>query len=120
MSTPFLAARGEIILQQLESLQIRQVVNPPTVIVRTQPSVNVIIGGGRTQTPPTSEGPDFVFTQTTPAASWLIAHSLNGFPSVAIVDSVGNIIMAQVRYVDSNTVLVTFSQPVAGSAYLSS
>jgi hypothetical protein len=60
----------------------------------------------------------FTFSQPTPAASWLITHNLNGFPSVTTTDLAGNVIVGQVQYLNANTVLVVFSTPVAGVAYL--
>jgi hypothetical protein len=60
----------------------------------------------------------FIFRQPTPAASWVINHNLNGFPAVTTTDLVGNVIVGQVQYLSANTVVVTFSVPVAGVAYL--
>jgi len=70
--------------------------------------------GSTTPVDPTS----FIFNQPTPAASWVIIHNLSGFPSVTTTDLAGNVILGQVRYLNNSTVVVTFSAPVAGSAYL--
>jgi hypothetical protein len=75
-----------------------------------------IINGPAVSVDPTS----FIFNQPTPLASWVINHNLNGFPSVTTTDLSGNVILGQVQYLNANTVIVTFSTPVAGVAYLNS
>lgn len=125
MISPFLMAQGELISQQLgnilqEQQQGRSSLQPKASLFFGPSNSGPIIinpGGGGSTTP--VDPPAFVFNQPTPAASWLITHSLNSFPSVTLTDPAGNIIMAQVQYLDANTAHVTFSQPVAGSAYLS-
>lgn len=58
------------------------------------------------------------FVQATPAASWPIAHGLGHYPQVTIVDNAGNRMIADLAYVDVNTITVTHAAPLAGSAYL--
>src|ERR1700692_1375306 len=77
---------------------------------------NVIVGNSGNVS--TGESPTLVYTQATPAASWLITHNLSGFPSVSLTDPTGNAILAGYQYLNSAQVLDTFSQPVAGLAYL--
>lgn len=60
----------------------------------------------------------FIYEQTTPSDTWTINHNLNKFPSVTIVDSQGYVIAGDVRYVDSNTIILTFTESVVGKAYL--
>jgi hypothetical protein len=67
---------------------------------------------------PSPDPTAFIFTQLAPALIWTINHNLSAFPSVTLVDTLGNTIVAQVQYTNSNQVVVTFSQPVAGSAFL--
>lgn len=61
----------------------------------------------------------FVFTQPTPSALWTIVHNLDKYPNVAIEDLSGDDIMAQISYVNLNTITITFIIPMAGTAYLS-
>jgi hypothetical protein len=78
---------------------------------------NVIVGN----TGPVNavgDAPTFVFTQASAAASWSVTHNLGGFPSVTLADPSGNVMIAGVQYINNNQVIVTFSTPVAGSAYL--
>jgi hypothetical protein len=57
---------------------------------------------------------------TTPSASdtWNIVHNLGRFPSVTCVDSAGTQFFGTVRYIDENSLEVTFSYPTDGKAYL--
>lgn len=59
-----------------------------------------------------------VFNQPVAANVWTINHNLNQFPSVSLVDMLNKNIMADISYINSNQITVTFSQPVAGKAYL--
>lgn len=60
----------------------------------------------------------FVYTQTTPAATWVITHSLVRFPAVAVVDSTGRLVEGDIIYDTSNQVTLTFSGAFSGIAYL--
>ncbi len=59
-----------------------------------------------------------VFPQMVPSTSWLIQHNLDKFPSVDIVDSAETKVHGSVTYVDRNNILVEFSFPFSGKAYL--
>jgi hypothetical protein len=61
---------------------------------------------------------NYVHTQASPLATWTITHNLDKNPSVRIEDLVGNDIIAQIDYVDTNTLTIIFAIPVAGTAYL--
>lgn len=52
------------------------------------------------------------------SATWTINHNLGTFPSVTTVDSGGIEVEGAVEYPDSNTIIVRFSAPFAGTAYL--
>ena len=60
----------------------------------------------------------FTWTQTIALSVWTIPHNLNKFPSVSVVDNLGNVIYPDVSYVDSNTVQITHGSAFAGKAYL--
>lgn len=53
------------------------------------------------------------------ALVWTITHELGFFPNVTVTDTAGDPLLADPRYPDLNTVVVTFGQPTAGTAYLS-
>ncbi len=68
--------------------------------------------------PSAATATDFTFTQVAPATTWTIAHTLGRRPSVTTIDDAGERIDGEVTYPDLATVLIDFSQPIAGIAYL--
>ncbi|MBQ6756520.1 MAG: hypothetical protein IJP43_06215 [Oscillospiraceae bacterium] len=56
--------------------------------------------------------------QLVASAEWTISHNMGKYPSVSIVDSGGNVVMGDVRYIDENTVTVRFNGAFSGTAYL--
>ena len=61
----------------------------------------------------------FVFVQEAPAYVWNITHSLGYIPNVFIQDTNGVDIEGIVDSIDVNTLTISFTSPVAGTAYLS-
>ncbi len=61
---------------------------------------------------------NFIFTQGIPSATWNITHNLNKFPSVTVVDSSKQIVIGDVIYINTNSLVITFSAPFSGEAYL--
>ena len=59
-----------------------------------------------------------VFTQTTPALTWVINHSLLKFPSVTVVDTAKTTVIGSVAYNSNSKITLTFSAAFAGEAYL--
>lgn len=62
-------------------------------------------------------GGTYMHTQTTPAAVWTAAHNLGRYPSVSIVDHLGNLMLADVRFVDADTVQIAHAAPTIGKVY---
>lgn len=64
--------------------------------------------------------PDATFTQSTPASTWTINHSLNRSPLVIVVIDAGGteVIGFGETYPSLNQVVLSFASPIAGSAYL--
>jgi len=60
----------------------------------------------------------FIFEQVVPAATWVITHNLNRFPSVSVVDTANTSGFGAVEYNSVNQLTVTFSGAFAGKAYL--
>ena len=56
--------------------------------------------------------------QELPASEWEIFHNLNSYPTVTTVDTLCNLIMGEIIYVDTNSLLVRFSEPISGKAYI--
>lgn len=60
----------------------------------------------------------FVFAQQQPSSEWIIDHELGGRPSVTIVDSAATTVIGEVSYVSDSRVIVEFTSPFSGFAYL--
>ena len=83
-----------------------------TGITLTQPASNEITIASL------NDDANFVFTQGIPSATWNITHSLNKFPSVTVVDTSKQIVIGDVTYTNVNSLVITFSAPFSGEAYL--
>lgn len=69
-------------------------------------------GGGGTASPA------YTYTQGNASEEWNIKHDLGKYPSVTIVDSSGNAVVGDVKYLSSNEILVSFTGAFSGKAYL--
>jgi hypothetical protein len=61
---------------------------------------------------------NYIFTQPTALSIWSITHNLGKSPSVRIEDLNGNDVIAEIDYINDNTLIIIFAIPVAGTAYL--
>jgi len=61
---------------------------------------------------------NFTFTQAVASATWNVVHNLGKNPSVSIVDINDQEVFAQVDYIDTNSLTITFSSAQAGKAYM--
>lgn len=59
-----------------------------------------------------------VHTQAVASSTWTINHTLDGKPSVTIVDSANTVVFGEVQYVSNSQVVVVFSAPFSGFAFL--
>lgn len=64
-----------------------------------------------------SSDKNFVHEQNNPDTTWSFSHNLNKIPSVVILDTNGNLILASVEATKTN-VTVNFSAPMLGKAVL--
>lgn len=60
----------------------------------------------------------FIFSQGTPSNEWNIQHNLQKYPSVLVLDSAGNLVEGNVRYIDTNNLTITFNSSFSGKASL--
>jgi len=60
----------------------------------------------------------YVHTQSVASDTWTITHTLEGYPSVTIVDSAKTVVIGTVEYDSESQVTVSFSAPFSGTAYL--
>lgn len=67
----------------------------------------------------TSLGGDksYEFNQLTPKKEWNIMHGLNKYPNVTVVDSAGNKVIGDIKYIDNNNIKISFTAAFAGIAY---
>lgn len=61
---------------------------------------------------------NYVFTQSSPSATWNITHNLGRRPSVTVVDSAGSVVIGEVTYTSDNALTIRFSAGFSGQAYL--
>lgn len=59
-----------------------------------------------------------IHTQASPSSTWTINHTLDGYPSVMVVDSAATVVIGEVSYVSTSQVIVEFTAPFSGYAYL--
>lgn len=59
------------------------------------------------------------FTQTIASSEWILGHNMGKYPQVTVIDLSGEHVIGKVDYLDSNTMKLTFSEPLAGRCYLS-
>ena len=60
----------------------------------------------------------FVFEQNVDSKVWEISHNLGKFPSISVFDTAGTEMLGDIQYIDNNTVNITFSEEIRGTAYL--
>lgn len=60
----------------------------------------------------------FTYTQISSTTEWTITHNLGKYPSVSVVDSGGNWVIGDVRYINENELVVSFLYEFSGKAYL--
>jgi len=60
----------------------------------------------------------YIHNQTSPASTWTVAHNLNKYPSVSVVDSAYEEVIGEVEYLTPNTLEVRFTAPFSGQAYI--
>ena len=61
---------------------------------------------------------NYVHTQIAPSMYWTVVHNLNKKPSVTIVTSAGDEVEGDVKHIDSNNILITFTAIFAGKAFI--
>lgn len=61
---------------------------------------------------------EYIYEQAEPSNEWVIEHNLNTHPSITVVDDSGNVVDGDWNYRDSNTIVLNFTAPFSGVAYL--
>lgn len=61
----------------------------------------------------------YVHEQTVASSVWEIHHNIGRLPKVTVIDSGGSEVEGENHYPNLNTVIITFSAPFGGFAYIS-
>ena len=61
----------------------------------------------------------YVHEQTASATTWTINHNLEFIPNITVVDTFGTVVEGSYDYPSDTTVVLTFSSPFSGRAFLS-
>lgn len=61
----------------------------------------------------------YIHTQSVASNTWTINHNLIFVPNITVVDSGGTVVEGSYDYPDNTTVVLSFSSPFSGKAYLS-
>ncbi len=91
-------------------LVVKSTLNPPPV----QKSV---LYRGLPGPPGPAGGTTFEYPQTVAALVWTVPHNLNRYPSVVVTDGLGELLIADVVYIDSNIVQITHGAARVGIVY---
>jgi len=75
------------------------------------------IGTPTTETNIYTGDANYVHSQGSTAATWIITHNLNKYCSVTVVDSAGTVVIGAIEYDSLNQVTLTFSGSFSGNAY---
>ena len=60
----------------------------------------------------------YIHEQALASSIWQIQHNLDRYPSVTVVDSAGDVVVCNVKYIDRNNVRLDFHAEFGGKAYL--
>lgn len=60
----------------------------------------------------------WVYEQKQAARTWQIEHNLFGYPNITVIDDSGEVVWADIKYLDKQRIQIDFSEPVAGRALL--
>lgn len=66
----------------------------------------------------TAAAAGYTHTQSVASDTWTIVHNLGSYPSVTIVDSAGDEVEGELKYISGNELHLIFSASFGGVAYL--
>lgn len=61
---------------------------------------------------------NYIHNQAVSTDVWTISHNLGKKPAVVVVDSADDVVYGDIRYIDDNTIRITFAGAFTGKAYL--
>jgi hypothetical protein len=133
-----LSPSGQVVLQSVSQQIVAALVQQALALEATQETVAVVAvaeqgpsgppGAAGPAGPPGPQGPQgppgtggdlsYVYSQGSPSTLWTINHGLGKHPSVSVVDTAGTEGLADVTYPSLNTVVLRFTFPLSGQAFL--
>lgn len=90
-----------------------------TQIVRADDPSRIVQVGHPGLTGPPASSQRFVHHQTSPSATWNVAHNLGFFPNVTLTTEGGQEIIADIVHLSENACVVYFVTPMKGFAICS-
>ena len=108
-------ATGKITVNESE-VEVVEGQNPNVTIEVTEQAV--VISEAVVGLQGTSGDKHYQHVQATPSATWSITHNLGKRPAVTVVDSGGNEWITNVEHVSDNALVIRFTAPFSGNAYL--
>ena len=61
---------------------------------------------------------NYVHTQGSPSATWVVTHNLNKYVAVDVVDSGSSVVLPDIHYDSLNGITLTFGSPTSGRAFV--
>jgi hypothetical protein len=99
-----------------------QIIENTSNVIVNEEEIDIIIGETGPQGPSGQVDPSLIayaHTQNVASDTWSITHGLGFIPNITVVDSGGTVVEGSYNYPNANTVVLTFSSPFSGKAYLS-
>ena len=90
--------------------KIELIINKTTMPVSISTVIPVVQGGSAFST--------YTHNQIPALAEWDVVHNLSCYPSVSIVDTGGNVVHGDIKYISENELIITFSNAFSGKAYI--
>lgn len=119
---PVAVVRPGSVVAEMHPSHAVPVVQPvdPASLLSDQPgnALHVAADGGLFVGASSGGGTFHEHIQGVASSEWTIFHGLGKHPSVDVFDSAGDQVEGDVRHMDENQLLILFSSPFAGVAYL--
>lgn len=119
-----MARRNLILTDAASTVRNRSSSNSQTNIFTSQGSITILGYGikgdkGEEGDPAEAIGADKTFRhiQAIPSSIWTVTHNLGKYPAVAVTESTGTLVEGDIRFIDLNTVELTFAGAFSGSAH---
>ena len=104
---------NSIVVNDVKNSVVVKQVNGDAVVAKEKGNKVVVTGviGG------VSQDAHYVYTQSSPSATWVIEHNLAKYPSVTVVDSADNVVIGETQYDSLNQVTLNFAGAFSGKAF---